>query len=59
MSISKGRTLVLATEVHGLGAFCLRPTRCFRMPCLAGGERGKEGGNLADAGLERGEEAHI
>jgi hypothetical protein len=41
----------MATEVHGLGALCLRPLKCVRSPALGVEQAGKL--------TERGEKAYL
>jgi len=53
-SITIGRTLVVAIDVHGLGAFCYRPLRCIRSPVSGVVIAGKLVESREEVGFDRG-----
>jgi hypothetical protein len=58
-SMTIGRTLVVAMDVHGLGAFCLRPLRCIHSPASGVEIAGKLIGRQEEAGLDEGRDEHM
>ena len=58
-SLTIGRTLVVAIDVHGLGAFCLRPLRWIRSPASGKEVAGKLIGRREEAGFSLGDEEHM